>query len=87
MGNPDVPAVPAAVSPFQAPAAWTRPPRRPAHLCRKCELPVTFQGDPDWGKAVHTGTGLETGEGGHLAAPLQAQLAAAFTIRKAGDRS
>ena len=38
--------------------------------CRKCLLPVTVTGMAFLGLAVHTATGLETGDDGHLAAPI-----------------
>ena len=33
---------------------------RAGRVCRKCREPVTVQGDPHWGRAVHTATGKET---------------------------
>jgi len=60
---------------------------RAARLCRKCREPVTVQGDPQWGKPVHTATGNETGSDGHLAAPIDADLVRAAMAREAGERS
>jgi hypothetical protein len=56
-------------------------------VCRKCREPVTVQGDPHWGKAVHTASGKETGPGGHLAAPIDADLVRAAIAREAGEGS
>jgi hypothetical protein len=60
---------------------------RAGRVCRKCREPVTVQGDPHWGKAVHTATGKETGPGGHFAAPIDADLVRAAMAREAGGRS
>lgn len=62
-------------------------PRHATHACRKCREPVTVQGDPRWGKAVHTATGQETGSGGHVAAPIDADLIRAATGAEAGEGS
>jgi hypothetical protein len=43
----------------------------PAGLrCRHCHLPAEVQGDPEWGIAVHAGTGSETCAGGRVCAPV-----------------
>lgn len=47
---------------------------RTGSVCRECHEPVTVQGDPQWGKAVHALTGDETGSDGHLVAPIDADL-------------
>ena len=60
---------------------------RAGRVCRKCLEPVTVQGDPHWGKAVHTATGKETGSGGHVAAPIDADLVRAAMAREAGEGS
>ena len=59
---------------------------RAGRVCRKCREPVTVQGDPQWGKAVHTATGKETGPGGHVAAPIDVGLVRAAMAREAGGR-
>jgi hypothetical protein len=59
---------------------------RAARVCRRCREPVTVQGDPQWGKAVHTATGKETGPGGHVAAPIDADLVRAAIARGADER-
>jgi hypothetical protein len=56
------------------------------YVCRKCGEPVTTQGVPQWGRAVHTVTGQEARPGGHVAAPIDAALIGAATARKAGER-
>lgn len=56
-------------------------------VCRKCLEPVTVQGDPQWGKAVHTDTGKETGSGGHVAAPIDADLVREAMALKASEGS
>jgi hypothetical protein len=41
--------------------------------CSKCDEPVRLEGDavlPELRKAVHAATGSETGDDGHLAAPI-----------------
>jgi len=60
---------------------------RTGRVCRKCRESVTVQGDPQWGKAVHTTTGQETGSGGHFAAPIDTHLVRAALAREAGERS
>jgi hypothetical protein len=60
---------------------------RAARVCRRCREPVTVQGDPQWGKPVHTATGNETGSDGHLAAPIDADLVRAAMAREAAERS
>ncbi len=74
---------------MQAPAGSPAgaPPPRAGRVCRVCRKPVTVQGDPQWGKAVHTATGQETGSGGHIAAPIDAGLVRAATAREVGGRS
>jgi len=59
---------------------------RGTHACRQCREPVTIVGDLQWGKAVHTATGQETGSGGHVAAPVDADLVRAAIAREAGGR-
>lgn len=49
-------------------------PLRAVHVCRRCHEPASVQGDPRWGKAVHSLTDRETGPDGHLAAPIDADL-------------
>ena len=39
------------------------------------------------GRAVHTATGKETGPGGHVAAPIDADLVRAAMAREAGGRA
>jgi hypothetical protein len=63
------------------------PPPRAGRVCRTCREPVTVQGDPQWGKAVHTATGQETGSGGHITAPIDTGLVRAAIAREAGGRS
>jgi hypothetical protein len=70
-----------AVCPAGSPAAHGR------LRCRRCQEPVTVQGDPRWGKAAHTRTGQELGSDGHLAAPIDADLVSAAMARRAGERS
>jgi hypothetical protein len=60
---------------------------RAGRVCRWCREPVTVQGDPQWGKPVHTATGKEIGAGGHLAAPIDADLVRAAIAREAGEGS
>jgi hypothetical protein len=55
-----------------------------AVVCRHCREAVTVQGDPQWGRAVHTVTGKETGPGGHVAAPIETSLLQAAAALKAG---
>lgn len=38
--------------------------------CRECGQSVTVTGEQWIGRAVHTATGRETGQDGHLAAPI-----------------
>jgi hypothetical protein len=59
---------------------------RATRVCRRCRESVTVQGDPQWGRAVHTATGSETGSGGHVAAPIDTDLMRAAIARKAGER-
>ena len=61
-------------------------PLRAPYVCRQCREPVTIQGDPQWGRAVHTVTGQETGPGGQVAAPVDPALVRAMTAREAGER-
>jgi hypothetical protein len=56
-------------------------------VCRRCREPVTVQGDPQWGKRVHTYTSEETGSDGHLAAPIDVDLVRAAMAREAGEGS
>ena len=60
---------------------------RAGRVCRRCREPVTVQGDPQWGKPVHTATGREIGSDGHLAAPIDADLVRAAIAREAGEGS
>ena len=62
-------------------------PPQTGRVCRKCHQPVTVQGDPAWGKAVHTDTGKETGSGGHVAAPIDAGLVREAMALKASEGS
>ena len=73
---------------MQTPAGGksARPPSA-GRVCRRCREPVTVQGDPQWGKAVHTATGKEIGSGGHVAAPIDADLVWAAIAREAGEGS
>jgi hypothetical protein len=43
--------------------------------CRRCHLPALVPGDPEWGIAVHAGTGEEQGLDGHLCAPVDFETA------------
>jgi hypothetical protein len=61
-------------------------PLRAAHVCRRCHEPVRVQGDPRWGRAVHSLTNREAGPDGHLAAPIDADLVRAAMAREAGER-
>ena len=63
------------------------PLRRAGRVCRTCGEPVTVQGDPQWGKAVHIATGQETGAADHIAAPIDAGLVRAAIAREASGRS
>jgi hypothetical protein len=56
-------------------------------VCRHCREPVTVQGAPRWGKAVHLATGKEQGPGGHVAAPIEASLIRAAAALKGGAGS
>jgi hypothetical protein len=48
----------------------------PAGLwCRRCHLPAEVQGDPEWGTAVHAGTGSETCADGRVCAPVDFETA------------
>jgi hypothetical protein len=39
--------------------------------CRRCGLPARVEGDPEYGRAVHDGTGEELGPPGrHRCAPI-----------------
>jgi hypothetical protein len=60
---------------------------RAARVCRKCREPVTVQGGPQCGEAVHTATGEETGSGGHVAAPIDSDFVRPAVPRKASERS
>ena len=60
---------------------------RAGRVCRRCREPVTVQGDPQWGKPVHTATGREIGSDGHLAAPIDADVVRAAIARESGDAS
>lgn len=62
-------------------------PLRAAQVCRRCHEPASVQGDPQWGKAVHSLTNRETGPDGHLVAPIDADLVRAAMAREAGERS
>lgn len=63
-----------------------RPPSA-GRVCRRCREPVTVEGDPQWGKPVHTATGKEIGSDWHLAAPIDADLVRAAIAREAGEGS
>lgn len=45
-------------------------------VCRLCGQRVAVEGDPEWGRAVHAGTGGELGRDGHLVAPIDAAVMA-----------
>jgi hypothetical protein len=56
-------------------------------VCRRCSEPVTVTGHPEWGPAVHAGTGDELGRDGHLVAPISGDILRAAAARKAGAGS
>jgi hypothetical protein len=60
-------------------------------ICRSCRQPVTLAGSPvlavSLRRAVHTATLEERGPEGHLAAPIEPEIAVASAGPAAGERS
>lgn len=53
-------------------AVWcpAKPARTRSGRCRRCGQPIRLTGEQWIGRAVHTATGSETGQDGHLVAPI-----------------